>query len=915
MTQPQRITPWQFIDGEGTFRLTDPHHTAYLYFPLANEAGMMSSITPTLHGDSKTGQNEFLTIPVSVEDLHNMRSARNFWVYVPGYGPWSAAGHSAPQIARTFDPAATETVTLEAGLLWHRVTRENKEIGLRAEITNFVPADDNQVELMRVSLTNLGDQPIHFTPTAAIPVYGRSADNLRDHRHVTSLLHRISTHSYGVLVRPTLSFDERGHLTNSITYGVLGATGEGTAPGCFFPGVEDFIGEGGNFEWPQAVVTPGVPGLPAGQAVDGYEAVGALRFADVTLEPGGTGDYILILAVLREGISPDVLVTAYGSAKQFDAALAACKTHWQAKADALTFQTADQTFDLWMRWVGIQPVLRRLFGNSFLPYHDYGRGGRGWRDLWQDCLALLLTEPDDVPNLLYSSYAGVRFDGSNATIIGARPGEFVADRNNIPRVWMDHGVWPYLTTCLYIDQSGDLAFLLREQTYFRDRHVNRCTAHDLRWSPEQGTLLQTVGGQPYRGTVLEHILIQHLTSFFHVGEHNIIKLEGADWNDGMDMARRRGESVAFTALYASNLWELSQWVMELENLGVMQIDLAEELIPLLDTLNHPVDYDSITAKRDRLASYFAACQHTISGRKVPITLQDLACDLAVKAQWLYNHLRRQEWITDQAGFSWFNGYYDDNGQRVEGDHPGGVRMTLTGQVFALMGGVAADEQAQEIVRAADRYLWEPAMGGYRLNTDFGGVQLTLGRCFGYAFGHKENGAMFSHMAVMYANALYRRGLVREGYKTLDGIYRHCCDFATSRIYPGIPEYINARGRGMYTYLTGSASWLLLTLVTQVFGVRGDLGDLVLEPKLLREQFDERGNAQITTLFAGRKLAVRYHNAAHLDHDEYALETVTIDNVAVPVRVTGNGVLIERSLIAALDPGVTHKINVELIQKG
>ena len=54
------------------------------------------------------------------------------------------------------------------------------------------------------------------------------------------------------------------------------------------------------------------------------------------------------------------------------------------------------------------------------------------------------------------------------------------------------------------------------------------------------------------------------------------------------------------------------------------------------------------------------------------------------------------------------------------------------------------------------------MGGYRLNTDFGGVQLNLGRCFGFAFGHKENGAMFSHMAVMYANALYQRGLVREG---------------------------------------------------------------------------------------------------------------------------------------------------------
>ena len=67
------------------------------------------------------------------------------------------------------------------------------------------------------------------------------------------------------------------------------------------------------------------------------------------------------------------------------------------------------------------------------------------------------------------------------------------------------------------------------------------------------------------------------------------------------------------------------------------------------------------------------------------------------------------------------------------------------------------------------------------------------------------------------------GLVKQGYKVLDGIYQHCQDFAHSRIYPGIPEYINDRGRGMYTYLTGSASWYMLTLVTEAFGVRGTSG--------------------------------------------------------------------------------------------
>ena len=63
------VQPWRFIDTNGTFELTAPHHSSYLYFPLVNEAGMMSAVTPLLHGDIKAGQHAFLTPPVSVQDL------------------------------------------------------------------------------------------------------------------------------------------------------------------------------------------------------------------------------------------------------------------------------------------------------------------------------------------------------------------------------------------------------------------------------------------------------------------------------------------------------------------------------------------------------------------------------------------------------------------------------------------------------------------------------------------------------------------------------------------------------------------------------------------------------------------------------------------------------------------------------
>lgn len=901
----KQATTWHFTNANGDFVLPEPQQTSYLYFPLVNEAGMISVVTPMLHGDAKTGQNSFLLPPVSVEDLHTSRAARNFWVRTAEGRVWSATGNSAAQLAGL---AGDESVTLEAGLLWHKVTRVNAALGLQAELLSIVPATADTVELLQITLTNHGDTSLTLTPTAAIPLYGRSADNLRDHRHVTSLLHQIRVEPHGVLVKPTLSFDERGHTVNHLTYAVLGVEEDGRPPDTFFPIIEDFVGEGGTLDWPLAVTAP-QEGVSAGYTIEGYEALGGLRFRELTLAPGESRTYLFILAI-SEGDDLSSLLSRYGNAEKFAAALARTRAYWESKVATLAVTTGDARFNAWLRWVGIQPVLRRLCGNSFLPYHDYGRGGRGWRDLWQDQLALLLTEPEAVRPALWHNFAGVRSDGSNATIIGTAPGEFKADRNNIPRVWMDHGAWPLLTTLLYIHNTGDLEFLLTEQGYFQDAFLHRTQRVDPNWTPAAGTMLKTAEGTPYRGTILEHLLVQHLTAFFNVGEHNIIRLEGADWNDGLDMARERGESVAFTALYAGNLRELAQLVRRLAQTGVTETTLAVELLTLLDTLDSPVDYTSVKEKQLRLRAYFGSVQPTISGRKITVTLDDLARDLEAKAEWLMAHLRAQEWLTTATGYSWFNGYYDNDGQRVEGAFPHGVRMTLTGQVFALMTGVATDTQAANIIHAVNHYLYDDRVGGPRLNTNFGAVLLNLGRCFGFAFGHKENGAMFTHMAVMYANALYRRGLAREGFRVLHGIYRHSQNFPVSRMYPGLPEYVTPRGRGVYPYLTGSASWYLLTLLAEAYGVRGLWGDLCLRPRLVREQFDAAGRASVRTLFAGRLLDIVYDNPARLDEEKYRIVAVALDGVPMPIT-PGTEVVIARAQIESLPEGNVHRIEITL----
>ena len=883
------MAKYTFLDNNGSFLMERAEDDRGLYFPLANEKGLKSAITPNLSGDAKLDQNQFLLEPVSVDNLHNNRSSRNFWLKLEREGKmdvWSATGVSALQEAEQGTGMQDES-SVTAGIMWHQTNRKSAKYNISSEITHFIPVNTN-VEIMLVKLTNHADSAVTVTPTAAIPLYGRSADNIRDHRHVTSLLHRGEIKEYGISVTPTLSFDERGHNINDITYYVYGMEGDGSKPVGFFPEVADYIGKSGSFIHPEAVYGDREPSFVyEGKTLnmDGQETVGAIRFATKTLSAGESTEYIVYLGACNRDQDVMEQINPYmGAAKVMDA-LQVCKQYWLNKCN-VKYNTSDENFDRFMDWVNFQPELRRLFGCSFLPHHDYGKGGRGWRDLWQDCLALLVMNPAGVRQMLVSNFGGVRVDGTNATIIGEKLGEFKADRNSITRVWMDHGVWPLETTKFYIDQTGDLDILFEEVPYFKDRQVARGMKVDSLWKDEKWQ--QDVNGKEYKGSILEHLLLQNIAAFYEVGEHNHIRLRDADWNDAIDMAGKRGESVAFTNAYAMNLSTLAELLRRIKEKGISTVKVLKEMESLIGLSNS--EYDSIDAKLKVLDDYVNECMHTVSGDRAELDIDALIADLEGKSEWLKQHIRDTEWVTDEAGNGWFNGYYDNSGRRVEGvDTDGSVRMMLTGQVFSVMSGTATDEQVSEIVKSADKYLYDRACGGYRLNTNFNEVKTDMGRMFGFAYGEKENGAVFSHMAVMYANALYRRGFVKEGFKSLEALYSQSMNFEVSRIYPGIPEYFGKDGRGLYHYLTGAASWYMLTVVTQMFGVRGEYGNLVVDPKLLNCQFDENNTASIQLKFAGINWEIEVINKNSLECDEYIVADATSDDVAVSV-VNGKAVV-------------------------
>ena len=846
----------KFLDTLGTFQLKRVNDYRGLYFPLMNKSPLKSSITPRLSGDLKTDHHHFILSPSHETTLHELNDARYVWISTDNQH-YNLSGTAPLQRLQE------EEVDLEAGLLYHTLTR--KSTFFEAKITSFMPFSSDAVEYHTVTLKNTDTHARTFRVRLAIPLYGRSADNLRDHRHVTALLHRAKIQNHAVVLTPTLSFDERGHLVNQTSYGVK-AWSNMLKPEGFELSLDRFSGNN-DLSYPEMLTSS--LRMQEGDTFEGGEVIAVQGFLPIALQPHESVAFSFVIATEANEAALTDLLSRYETLNP-EELLEETKQQWQKETNNLTVSMVNHDFSSWYRFVALQPILRRHFGCSFLPHHDYGKGGRGWRDLWQDLLSLFLMDGSSIKQELFNNFGGVRLDGSNATIIGDKPGEFKADRNNIVRVWSDHAAWPLLTTMLYVHASNDLAFLLEKQHYFSDQF---CYYTKQIKTPEKDLLHKTASGEPYKGSLLEHLLIQNLVAIHNLGKNGNVRLEDADWNDAMDMAHEDGETVAFTFFYAKNLKTLIDVLEALHKKGIKDVELFDSLSHLLTWPNNP------KASQSLLETYFKAASLSVSQTQ-SVKVDFLIEKLDTIASSVITHLLENEWVK-QAENGYFNSYYDAQGVAFDKQ---GNSMSLIGQTFALLSKTLPEEKAIALSKAAKDRLYVKDIQGYVLNTIEDKMHLNRGRQYGFAYGHKENGAMFSHMAMMYAYGLYEYNLVNEGREVWHNLYCQTLMTQQAQMYPGIPEYLTPEGRGMYPYLTGSASWFLLMNVQQVFGLHMQFGSLYLVPKLTREDFIDH-NASIHTWISGEVRTLTYHNPHHLTYGEYCIEKVVQNGKVIALNPT------------------------------
>lgn len=811
------------------------------YLPMFNKQEIVSSITPFLSGDLNLGYYNYALEPISNNGLYNLTGKRNIHFFI---------NDERFDLNGQLQNQQEDKVIYEVDMLTQTVIRTNNLFELK--VTSLVPLEDN-LEVHKVTLRNLTNEKFKVKATTSIPLYSRSPENIHDHRHVTSLLNVARVLENGIINKPTLTFDERGHKENDYSYSVFAYSKQSKVIN-YIPKLDDYINLG-SMTYPKGI--NGNVKYNIGDIITGYEVIGALEFEETIVEPNETFEIMLLIGISND---EDELIKQnhkYQNTEVFDIEVEKVLKHFKELNSYIKFDLESNEKTKQLEWVTLQPILRRFLGNSFLPHHDYGHGGRGWRDLWQDLLSLIFSGDKTVKEAILNNFKGVRIDGSNATIIGNKPGEFKADRNLITRVWSDHGAWPLLTTKLYIDESGDVEILFNEQTFYEDQFTHYTKKNKTNYHV---TNQLHVNNEIYTGTILEHLLLQNIVGYFNIGKNGYTRLEDADWNDGLDMASDLGETIPFTMFYLNNLRVIVDLLKNTNNDVIKITNHLSELIFENIELNRFYDLVSTNSLESILVN------------------KDLLINQLVKLiEIKESHLNNNSVINNTH----YQSYYDNEGKVLDSKDT----VSLTAQAMALVNNIPNMEFASNVAKTTKEKLFDENIGGYRLNSNYNKVLPNMGRAYGFSYGHKENGAVFCHMATMYAYGLYNYNLVDYGSEAINTLLDQSLK-ESSKVLAGVPEYYNNEGVGMYPFLTGTASWVVKLLREQVFGLTMNYGTLTINPKLKSKDFNEK-IASIETIIFDKKVKFTYHNPKELDYGQYKIEKILIDGKETNERTFKN----------------------------
>lgn len=306
---------------------------------------------------------------------------------------------------------------------------------------------------------------------------------------------------------------------------------------------EEFMGQYRSFANPIAIEE----GQLRNTQGQGRDIMAALQHS-FDIAPGEEARFVVVVGVASGQEDALALKRRYDTWEEAERGLLEVKSYWDHYLDRTAADTPSKDFDLSFNvWNKYQAWITSKWARMD-SYYIGGGSIIGFRDSWQDMLAILPNDPDWARERIIYMLEHQFADGSTVhnwdplTNIGNKTGH------------SDDPMWLVLGVIEYLKESGDLVFLDESVGYY-----------------ESGS-----------ETVKQHLLRALDYTLAHMSDRGIPLIMAADWNDGLDYVGKqgRGESSMVAGHLAWMLREAASllWFLGSDDLAQRYVDERDKLI-------------------------------------------------------------------------------------------------------------------------------------------------------------------------------------------------------------------------------------------------------------------------------------------------------------------------------------------------
>ena len=365
----------------------------------------------------------------------------------------------------------------------------------------------------------------------------------------------------------------------------------------------------------------------------------------------------------------------------------------------------------------------------------------------------------------------------------------------------DDMVFLVYLTVQYIEKSGDYSILNEEISYLVDVEIPE-DIQDYYTTPDV-TL--------YKKPLITHC-INALNRSYAKGRHNLPLMGSGDWNDAMNNVGVNG--------LGESVW-----------LGFFLFHVMQKFY---DILHHEKKYTEAEELADSINS-------------------------------LEKALKESSWDGN-----WFIRAYFDDGTPLGSALSDECKIDVISQAWAIISGISTRKQAETASSNVDKYLFDrenqmlkllwPAFDNW--NKDAGYIK-------GYIPGVRENGAQYTHGAVWMAIAYCIMGDGNKAFELINALnpINHSKNINEANKYKVEPYVLAAdiyaadglKGRGGWTWYTGSASWMYKAILEYLLGFKKEGNKLFIKPCMP----DIWDGFEINYLYKSTRYIIRVKNKSNL----------------------------------------------------